>query len=242
MNGIRARPVLGVVLLDGDHVTETAGLKSPFEWMPRHDAMRGFFGDPQIWPAPTLYAVASAADGPAMLDLRPAALQGVADAIQRLEGQCDLLVGGCGFFAAAWPLLRAQPRSPALLSGLDFLDAALELTTRPVGVLTYAAATTQRILQERSAQERVRIVGLQSAGDWRHLAPQDWITRPRWTVGGLVQGLRDLMGTEATGGAFSDIGALILECTALPRFRPIIREYLNVPIFDVASVARSLLE
>jgi hypothetical protein len=242
MNGTRTRPVLGVVLLDGDHVTETARLESPFEWTPRHEAVRGFFGDPRTWPAPTLYAVASAADGPAMLDLRPAALQGVADAIQRLEGRCDLLVGGCGFFAAAWPLLRAQPHLPVLLSGLDLLDAALELTTRPVGILTYAAATTQRILQERPAQERMRIVGLETVGDWRYLAQQDWITRPRWTTDGLERGLRDLMGAEATSGAFADIGALILECTALPRFRSIIREYLDVPIFDVASVARSLLE
>ena len=46
---------------------------------------------------------------------------------------------------------------------------------------------------------------------------------------------------ERQTGAFTDIGSLVVVCTAMPAFRADIATALALPAWEVAAVARTLL-
>ena len=83
--------VLGVILLDAEHSVETLGWDDPFSWQPPPGLGEGFYGHPAAWPLPVVFAVAEGATGKASAEGTPAAVQGVVDAIARLDGRCDLI-------------------------------------------------------------------------------------------------------------------------------------------------------
>ena len=234
--------VVGVVLLDSDHSVETLDHEDPFAWMPPSGLTSGFFGHPDAWPVPALFAVAHGASAAATAEGDPVAMRGVADAVARLDGRCDLIVGGCGFFAGAWDTISPTPSTPTVLSGLDLLDNALRWTARDVAVLSFSDAPAKRFLAERADVARIRVLGIMPAGDWPLIGRRDWAMQPLWTLEGLEQGLREVLDDAVRpGGTLDGVGAIVIECTVLPQFREVIREYTAVPIFEVGSIAASLL-
>ncbi|HEU0103485.1 MAG TPA: hypothetical protein VFR07_14295 [Mycobacteriales bacterium] len=234
--------VLGVILLEAEHSVETLGWDDPFSWQPPPGLGEGFYGHPAAWPLPVVFAVAEGATGKASAEGTPAAVQGVVDAIARLDGRCDLIVGGCGYFGAAWPALPAPPGTPAVLSSLDYLDDALRSTSRDVAVLSMSGPAATRFLADRPDAGRIRVVGLDDAKDWPLISRPDWATAPQWTLAGLEAGLRDVLAEAALpGGALDGVGAVVLECTVLPQFRAVVREYTRAPIVDVGTAVDALL-
>jgi hypothetical protein len=230
-------PVIGVILLEADHSVETLDLPDPFAWEPPPGLGAGFFGHPDAWPLPTLFAVARGATAAASAEAAPEALQGVADAVARLDGRCDVIVGGCGFFAWAWPVLEKPPVTPTVLSGLDLLDVALRATSRDVAVLSFSAPPAERFVATRPDLARVRVVGISPAGDWPLIGRPDWATNPQWTIEGVEAGVREVL----AGGVLDDVGGVVIECTVLPQFRSVIREYTAAPIYEAGDFALSLL-
>lgn len=239
---MRPAQVLGVILLEADHSLETLGGDDPFSWRPPDGLGDGFFGHPGAWPFPTIFAVARGATGRTSAECTPEALQGVADAVGRLDGNCDFIVGGCGYFGAAWSVIEKPPSTPTLLSGLDLVQQALGSTSRDVAVLSMSGIAASNFLAARPDARRLRVIGLDSAGDWPLVARPDWVTDPQWTLEGLERGLREVLDEEARpGGGMDGIGAVILECTVLPQFHSVIREYTKVPVYDIGAVVRQLL-
>lgn len=236
------RPVLGVIILEADHSVETLELADPYGWEAPAQLNPGFFGHPATWPTPTVFAIAAGATAGAAADGDPAAMRGVAAAVERLDGRCDLILGGCGFFARAWDYIDRPPTTPALLSGLDLLGVALASTRRDVAVISFSDGPGRRFVEERGVADRVRVLGISPAGDWPLIGRSDWATAPAWTVDGLVAGLRETLANACSpGGTLDGVGGIILECTILPQFRSIITEYTNAPVYDAGSMALGML-
>ncbi len=234
--------VLGVVLLEADHSVETLDSPDPFSWQPPEGLAPGFFGHPKAWPVPAVFAVAAGATGRSSADGAPHAMRGVAGAVRRLDGRCDMIVGGCGFFGLAWPLLDPRPRTPTVLSALDFLDVALAASRRDVAVISTNTADGRHAVASHPAADRIRVAGLDGVGDWSAFAEPDWAHRPAWTMTGLEQGLRQILSRAAQpGGLLDSAGAVLLECTVLPQFRSVIREYTSAPIYDLVNIVRATL-
>lgn len=235
-------PVLGVILLEADHSVETAGWPDPFSWEPPPGLSESFFGHPGHWPVPSVFAVAHGATGTTSALGTPEAVQGVADAIGRLEGRCDLIVGGCGYFGDAWPLLRNRPSAFTLLSALDLLDTTLASTHRDIVVMSASTAAARRAVGGHAQSSRIQVIGLDGIGEWAHFARPDWARSGLVTDAGIVAGLRAVLERHAApGGLLNGAGAVLLECTVLPYHRSVVREYTDAPIIDVERVLLGML-
>jgi hypothetical protein len=173
---MRNDPVLGVILLEADHSVETVGWTDPFSWEPLAGLSVSFFGHPRHWPLPAVFAVARGATGTTSALGTQEAVQGVADAIGRLDGHCDLIVGGCGYFGDAWPLLDQPPAAFTLLSALDLVDATLASTSRDIVVMSASTAAARRVTGRHPQSSRIRLIGLDGVGEWANFARPDWAT------------------------------------------------------------------
>ena len=233
---------LGVVLLDAEHSVETLDWENPDEWLPPSGLGEGFFGHPAAWPLPVLFAVAHGATAAAAAKSTAEALDGIAAAVGRLDGRCDLIVGGCGYFGAAWPLLGSPPSTPTILSALDLLDLALSSSRRDAAVLSMSAAAALSFLGERSDFDRIRVVGLDHCADWKAIGRPDWVSNPQWSVEGLEKNLQEVLDVEMQpGGGLHGVGAVVLECTVLPQFAAIIRDRVGVPVYDLISIVKAIV-
>jgi len=184
-----------------------------------------------------VFAVARGATGRSSAERTPEAVRGVVDAIARLDGHCDVILGGCGYFGAAWDALPHKPSTPTLLSALDLLDDALASSARDVAVLSMSGPAATDFVSGRPDAGRVRVIGLDGIGDCSKFAPSDWATNPAWTLAGLEAGLREVLEpAAAAGGALEGVASVLLECTVLPQFRSVIREFTSAPIVDAGLV------
>lgn len=129
---------------------------------------------------------------------------------------CDLIVGNCGYMYAARTVVH--PDTPTLLSGLQLLPNALESSRRPVGILTFNQPATEKMLAGHPDRYRLRIVGLDRLPGWSAINDLDFVISPRVSAAQLRAELLDVCLRERRVRAFTEIGALILECTAMPQF------------------------
>jgi hypothetical protein len=225
-----------------DRSAPRIGVIDPFSWRPPAGLSAGFFGHPDCWPQQVLFAVAEGATGATSAACTPEALAGVVAAVRRLEGRCDLIVGGCGYFGAAWPLLTPAPATPTVLSALDLLDSALLSTSKNVAILSMSRSAATDFVADRADVDRIRVVGFDGVTDWPKFAHADWAIAPRWSLDGLEAGVRQVMaGATQPGGPLADVGAVLLECTVLPQFRSVLREYTAAPIIELRSFVDQLL-
>lgn len=233
---------LGVVLLDAEHYVETLAWDDPSAWVPPPGLGPGFLSHPASWPIPVVYAVARGATTAAAAARRPEAVRGVAEAVRRLDGRCRMIVGTCGHFWDAWAELDPRPETPTVLSALDVLDDALRWSRRDVLVLTMTTESGRRSIGRATSSARVRVLGMDGAGDWSRIDRPDWVAHRDWSEEGLESGLREVLDRErGPSGALGDVGCILLYCTILPQFTSVIREYTNAPILHVGSVVNSVL-
>lgn len=233
---------IGIVVLDAEHYVDTVEWDDPTSWTPPAGLGPGFLSHPRYWSRPTIFAVARTATATAVEERRPEAVRGVADAVRRLDGRCAMIVGTCGHFSDAWPVLLPRPSTPTILSALDVLDDALRWSSRDVLVLTMTGGVGRRTLADTPGSTRIRVLGMDGAGDWKRIDRPDWVLHREWTENGLEAGLREVLERESTeNGALCGVGSVLLVCTILPQFTSVIREYTDAPIVDVASLAETLL-
>ncbi len=239
---MKAGPLIGVLLLEADHAVETLDWDDPSEWTPPVGLGAGFFGHPAFWAQRTVFAIAAGATGTTSALGTPEAVEGVVDAIRRLDGRCDLIVGGCGYFGDAWPLLTPPPSTPTYLSALDLLEDVLRSTSRDIVVMSASTAAGERAIAGHPAAERVRVVGIDGLDDWAHFARTDWAIEALVTDAGIERGLRTVLEAESgPGGKLDQVGAVVLECTVLPHYRRVFRDYTNAPVVDIADVVKGML-
>ncbi|AEF88678.1 hypothetical protein DelCs14_1646 [Delftia sp. Cs1-4] len=232
---------LGVVILEYDGAVETLDLPDPFNAPIPPGIMPGLFQRRDFWPVPTAFAVARGAigGGDAILEGKPEAIAGIAAAVGRLAPHCDLIVGGSGYMYAARNAVRSD--KPALLSGVQFLSNALETSSKPVGILTYDAPSTHKMLADHPEYDRLRIVGIGELPGWATFRRKDALLSQPVTTEQIRSELIEMCLEERRTGAFKDIGSLVLECTALPQFRTDLVAALRLPVWDIAAVVRSMI-
>lgn len=234
--------VVGVVLLDADHYTETLDWDDPTGWVPPAGLGTGFLSHPDYWSRPAIFAVARGATAEAAAERRPEAIRGVVDAVRRLDGRCRVIVGTCGHFCDAWAELDPAPETPTILSALDVLPEALRWSRRDVLMLTMTTEVGRRSITHTPGSTRVRVVGIDGAGDWWKMDRPTWVTHRDWSEDGLEAGLRQVLESQrGPGGALEGVGGVLLVCTILPQFTSVIREYTDAPIVHVGGLAQSLL-
>ena len=241
-SGADSGTVLGVILLEAEHSVETLGLADPYSWEPPQGLGAGFFGHPKFWPTPVVFAVARGATGATSASGTPEAVQGVVDAIGRLDRRCDLIIGGCGYFGDAWTELPVKPATFTVLSALDHLDLALRATAADVVIMSASTAAGRRAISGHPEAGRIRVIGIDGLGEWAHFGRPDWASAGLVSERGLEAALRSVLDREsAPSGALVGVGAVVLECTVLPQYRSVIREYTAAPIIDVEQIVRSIL-
>lgn len=233
-------PRLGIVALDSPIARALERLHHPSA--DDVDIPVGFVTNPGTWPWPVQYRVVDGVDNDVALQGRDGLSSSVQHAVASLEGQCDLIVGNCGFFWRASTRLSAASTTPVLLSALDVVDVATRMSSEPVGVLTYSEADCAEMLAGHPAVERLRIVGYGDLPAWKTLLPTDWVQRREWSVEALRDQFIERTDHELTTGRLVEARVIVLECTVMPQFRKDLRQLTRVPIFDILALARSMLD
>ncbi|MEM5435861.1 hypothetical protein [Paraburkholderia diazotrophica] len=201
--------------------------------------------DPACWSVPLCKTVAKGADAAANKVPTPEAAQGILEAARRLDGQTDMIIGGCGYMWASRAHLYGQTSTPLLTSALEFLDIALRMTSRPVGIITWDAVPLVRLLKEQPGFERLRFVSIRDLPECAK-----WVLDPYaqeqpcgWSKERMAEQLIDrLTMAFANNQVFEDVGILVLECTLVPDFRRAIRSVTRVPVLDLLHFVKAALE
>ncbi|UPJ79257.1 hypothetical protein IVB16_31425 [Bradyrhizobium sp. 183] len=231
-------PRLGIVSTDFIDCRNTIDLPDPFNGPPpRPDEPTGFFMHPDFWPVPTAFAIAPGSTGSALIEGKPAAVEAIAKAVDRLAPHCDLIVGNCGYMYYARSAVRSK--TPTLLSALQLIPYALESTIRPVGILTFNKDLTQKMLAGHQDFSRLRIVGVSDLPNWSAISHRDFLAR--FDVEACRREIIEVCLQERETGAFTDIGSIVLECTAMPQYRADIVAAVELPTWDIAAFAKTLL-
>lgn len=235
---MKRQATLGIILMD-----QAAALEGDWaELKKRRYNSPWAVQDPNFWQAELSTAIAAYTDSADVLAATPRAIRGIADAARRLDGNTDLIIGNCGFFWAARHELKGSTATPVFVSGLDLLDLALGSTKGPVGIVTYSKSALDLLLNEHPQYDRIKMVGLDDMPHWTAISATDFMAKDDWTFPGLADELSERL-TEAMqpGHVLDGVTLLILECTALPNFREVIREVTTMPILDIVSFAEAAL-
>jgi hypothetical protein len=233
------QPVLGIILLDEEGVTEesSAGLAE------RNAVMPWLIEDPSFWPVPFRRAIANGADAAANKLPTPEAANGIRDAAERLDGQTQMIIGNCGYMWASRDHVRGATATPTLTSGLDFLDLALKMTNQPVGVLTWNAEPLVPLLRDHPGWDRLRLLGFGDLPDWKKsISLDDYMKPDGWTLDRMEEQFRErLAAALAEGGVLEDVGILVVECTCVPNFRSAIRSVTSLAVLDIVYFTEAAL-
>jgi hypothetical protein len=202
----------------------------------------GFVTNPRTWPWPVEFRAARGVDNDAALHGSDGMHASVEHAITALDGRCDLIVGNCGFFWRASDSCNGTSVTPVLLSSLDIVDVAVRMTSAPVGVLTYSQPDCEEMLKSHPDAHRLRIIGYSDLPAWQALRPTDWVQRREWSVKALKEQFIERTERELASGHLVDARVILLECTVMPQFRKDLRRLTAMPVFDILTLARSMLD
>ncbi len=199
----------------------------------------GHIKNPSSLPFPVLYEMIEGVTVPVLLNNpTPELLEPFIKGAQRLEAEgVRAITGSCGFLALFQKELAAAVSIPVFASSLIQVPLAYHMTgaNAPVGVLTAdASALTSRHLEGVGAGNvPVAVKGLE---DTREFA--DVILRNTRTSMDT-----DLVEAEVLEAAHSlvretpAIRSLVLECTDLPPYAARLQKELNLPVFDLTTLA-----
>lgn len=233
------QPVLGIVLLDEDDATE----ESSSELAERNAVMPWVIEDPTFWPVPFRRAIAKGADAAGNKLPTPEAAQGIRDAAKRLDGETQMIIGNCGYMWASREHVRGATATPMLTSGLDFLELALKMTSRSVGVLTWNDEPLIPLLRDHPGWDRMRLLGFGDLPDWKKaISLDDYMQPGGWTLDRMEEQFRERLAEAfGEGGVLEDVGILVVECTCVPNFRAAIRAVTSVPVLDLVYFTEAAL-
>jgi hypothetical protein len=224
----RDLPSLGIIMLD-----------TSFERPP------GDVGNTRTWPFPTLYQTVRGATARKVVsgddsDL----LEGFVAAAEALTEKGAVgLITSCGFLAAHQGALAARMKLPLATSSLLQVPIVARCLSggKRVGVVTYDAdALGPHHLAAAGAATDTSVVGLPSRGHLHAVIERGEKLSPDIAEQEVVESVRQLMSD------YSDIGAIVFECTNLPPYSAAVRQAFGVPVFDIVTMGiwfyRGLIE
>lgn len=154
---------------------------------------------------------------------------------------CRAIVGCCGYFANYLPEIAAGLNVPCFLTSLmqvPIVRRALK-PSQKVGIMCADSRVLSPVALKNCGIDdlsTVVITGLESMPEMHNLLDvHDGITGTgHWNPGQFEQEIVSL--AKETVSKHPDIGALVLECTALPPFAWAIQEAVRLPVFDYSTL------
>jgi hypothetical protein len=171
-------------------------------------------------------------------ELTPRFVEGARELVRR---GAEAITSNCGFIALYQPAIAAATRVPVFVSSL--LQVPLVAATLPaghkVGILTYdAARLTDRHFEACGWDPdriKVAVAGVRDRPSWAVLAAAEAEIDPEAMRNDLIAVAQELV--VSTG----NMGACVLECTAMCPFAPDLQARLGFPVFDLNSLVYSML-
>ncbi|WP_282121435.1 aspartate/glutamate racemase family protein [Ruegeria atlantica] len=200
----------------------------------------GHIKNPSSLPFPVLYEMIDGVTVPTLLNNpSPELLAPFIEGAKRLEAEgVRAITCSCGFLALFQKELAAAVSVPVFASSLIQVPLAFQMTgaNAPVGVLTAdASALTPRHFEGVGASGvPVAVKGLEDTTEFAEVILRN--TRTRMDT--------DLIKTEVMDAARNlvleapDIRSLVLECTDLPPYASRLQEELQLPVFDLTTLAQ----
>ena len=149
----------------------------------------------------------------------------------------DAVMGDCGFMAVFQQALQARLRVPVFTSSLllvPLIAATLPRGAR-IGILTYRAGTLGEIQFNGAGWSArdipVAVAGVDDQPTWQLLAEPEHPFPLEKLEAELLGVCRDLVRRHR------ELGAMLLECTVMPPFAHSLQAALDVPVFDITSLA-----
>lgn len=162
----------------------------------------------------------------------------ILEAAGELEGDgVDAIMGNCGFMAIFQDVLRQKVSVPVFTSSLLLvpLVAGMLPKGKRIGILTYKAPTlteTHYLGAGWSSKDvPIAVAGVQDKPAWRlFMTPEHPFHEEN-----LRRELLSVCDDFVAG--HPDLGALVLECTAMPPFAHTIHARFGLPVFDISTLA-----
>lgn len=164
-------------------------------------------------------------------------IDNVVEAGQKLiDRGCIGLITCCGFLAMAQSEISTRLKIPIATSALVQIPSILAILPphQSIGVITYdnSKLGLQHLSQLGIADpSRVRITGAPRQGALRKLIEQGGDYHFVAMRDELIKATQDLI------GEYPDIGTILLECTQMPPFAESIQKAVNLPVYDVYTMA-----
>lgn len=215
-----ARPVLGVLMIDGLTTVLPGSVANPASHAARMEYL--------LVPGATVERVLGGDEA-----LTPHLVSAAQEFVRRgVQG----ITSNCGFLGLYQPTVAAEVPVSVFLSSLLMvpLVAATLPPGRRTGILTYDA----RLLSRRQFEGcgwspehvRVAVAGVRDVPSWAVLAEPAGEIDPVQMQQDLVAAAGQLLVSAP------DVGALVLECASMCPFRRELQSRLRLPVFDVNSL------
>src|SRR5215470_1678940 len=201
----------------------------------RFPRIPGDMGNAGTWPFPVLYKVVSGASPQCVVREKAAGLlPNFIAASQELEALgADGITTNCGFLSLYQEELAAAVSVPVATSSLmqvPMIQSTLP-TGKRVGVLTVNAATlTSEHLTAIGVNPAVPVVGTDGGREFTRVMIGN---EPTLDVAAAELDILDAGRTLVTRHA--GIGAVLLECTNMVPYARVLREELQLPVYDIYS-------
>ncbi len=200
----------------------------------------GHIKNPSGLPFPVLYEMIDGITVPTLLNNpTPDLLVPFIKGAQRLEAEgVRAITGSCGFLALFQKELAAAVSVPVFASSLIQVPLAFHMTgaNAPVGVLTAdaSALTPKHFEGVGAAGIPVAVQGLEDTSEFAEVILQN--TRTRMDTD-LIEA-EVLEAARRLKGKAPDIRSLVLECTDLPPYAAHLQDKLQIPVFDLTTLAQ----
>jgi Asp/Glu/hydantoin racemase len=202
----------------------------------RFPRIPGDMGNAETWPFPVLYKVVAGASPQRVVREKAAGLlpDFITAAKELAALGADAITTNCGFLSLYQKELAAAVTVPVATSSLmqvPMIASTLPLGKR-VGVLTVnAASLTPQHLTAVGVDPSVPVVGTDGLREFTRVMIGNELTM------NVAAAELDILDAGRTLlGKYSDIGAVVLECTNMVPYARTLREALGVPVYDIYSL------
>ena len=194
----------------------------------------GFLDHPGSWGCDTVFIVAEGCTPAESGAASEAASRGVNAAARALDGRVDLITTDCGYILYAEGAFDGVS-TPVMSSSLALLDFARHFGE--VAIVASSGESLRRLIGDLPSD--VRVIDLRAKPEWERYGAFTMDMEPldrQAMASDLIEAL------EEDFAANGRPDALVLDCTALPQFRPVIRSIFSGPVVDVANAVHWLLD
>lgn len=152
------------------------------------------------------------------------------------------IIANCGFTALFQADVSAAVSVPVALSSLSLVPfvATTLPPGRKIGILTYEAGKLSEnhfaAAGWSSSDIPVAVAGIEGSETWRQMAEPVLAYTPDALVNDVIAAVRSLLKTDPA------VGALVFECTGFPLAADTVRRETGLPVADITSLARMMIE